>query len=60
MNGKKIGTMVSHEDVQRAVQRFLKDGGIIVRLPEQQGAERPMVGGEKYQDFETLNNLVSK
>ena len=60
MNGNKIRTMVSHEDIQRAVQRFLKDGGIIVRLPEQQGTERQMVGGEKYQDFETLNNLVAK
>jgi len=60
MKGNKIRTLVSHEDIQRAVQRFLKDGGIIVHLPEQNGAERPMVGGEKYQDFETLNNLVSK
>ena len=60
MKDTKIRTTVSHEDVQRAVKRFLKDGGIIVHLPEQQGGDRPMVGGEKYQDFESINNLVQK
>jgi len=57
---KKIRTLVSHDDVQRALQRFLKDGGIIHHLPEQESRGHHMVGGDKYQDYEKLSNLVQK
>jgi len=59
-NKKNLRTVLSHDDIQRAVKRFLTDGGIIVHLPEQQNQAHTMVGGEKYQNYETLSNLVSK
>jgi len=60
MKTKKKTSEVSHEDVQKAVQKFLKDGGIIVQLPEQDSRAYQMVGGEKHQNFESLANLVSR
>jgi hypothetical protein len=57
MSTMKLNQKVSHQDVQKAVQQFLKNGGIIVRLPEQKPQPKPVVGGEKYQDYEPYTAL---
>lgn len=50
---------VTHGEVQMAVKQFLKNGGIIVRLPDQPQLLDPVIGGEKYQNFDSLATLIS-
>ncbi|MCZ6473240.1 MAG: hypothetical protein O7A08_10850 [SAR324 cluster bacterium] len=50
---------LTHEDVHRAVAQFLKRGGVIEQLPEQKSQENPTIGGEKYQDYESLAAIIS-
>lgn len=57
MSTMKLNQKVSHQDVQKAVQQFLRSGGIIVRLPEQKSELKPVVGGEKYEDYESYTAL---
>ncbi len=60
MKPHKLQKKVSHQDVQRALKWFLDDGGLIKHLPDQQTPERPVIGGEKYQNYELLTNLLSR
>ncbi len=59
MKTLKSNRKVSHRDVRDAVKNFLKNGGIIVKLPEQKNQPTTMVGGEKYQDYESFTSLFS-
>lgn len=59
MKRKQMAEPVTHQEVQQALHHFLKNGGLIQRLPAQEKQEQPMVGGDKYQNFESLANLIS-
>ena len=48
---------ISHQDVQAAINKFMKSGGMIDKLPEQGAHDRRMVGEDKYQIYETLTTL---
>ena len=37
---------ISHEGLKRAVQKFIKAGGIIQKLPDQKNVEQKLVGGK--------------
>lgn len=54
---RKPGSQVSHSDVSAAIARFLKDGGMIKKLPEQKAMTSGTVGADKYEAFETLSDL---
>lgn len=56
----KLNPKITHQDVQNAVKRFLESGGIINTLPEEPSDIRPMVGGDRHQNFESLANLFSR
>ena len=54
----RLNQKVTHYDVQEAVEQFLASGGIIVQLPEQKNQQHSMVGGEKYQDYESYTEFL--
>jgi hypothetical protein len=54
---RKATQAITQEEVSLALTRFLKEGGMIRKLPAQNFRVSGMVGGEKYQAFETLNDL---
>ncbi len=37
---------ISHEDLKRAVTNFIKNGGIIEKLPDQKHVMQKLVGGK--------------
>ena len=41
------------------MKQFLDEGGLIIKLPEQKSQEKTVVGGEKYQNFESLTAILS-
>jgi len=41
--GKEKQT-ISHQELQRAIQRFLKEGGMIQKLPDQKSVAHSHVG----------------
>lgn len=59
MRTLKIRNQVSHQQVNMAVRKFLRRGGIIVKLPEQKNQQEVMVGGEKHQNYESLTSILS-
>lgn len=54
---RKASMQVSHADVSAAMARFLKQGGMIKQLPAQKALLSGTVGADKYEVFETLNDL---
>ena len=42
--GKGRKTAVNHEDLQRAIAKYLKSGGRIEKLPEQKSVSNSLVG----------------
>ena len=54
-----FNSKVTHDDVSKAVSQFLNEGGTIVCLPEQKSQDAPVIGGEKYEEFESLASIVS-
>jgi hypothetical protein len=48
---------ISQDEVQLAIQKFLKHGGLIVKLPDQAVRQRKTIGEDKYQIYEALSNL---
>lgn len=50
---KGAKTAISHEEVQRAIDKFKSQGGLIKRLPDQRAPARTLVGG-KYAEFEVI------
>lgn len=55
---KRKGTQaITQQDVSAALARFLKQGGIIKKLPAQRFQCAGTVGGDKYQAYESLTDL---
>lgn len=48
---------VTQDEISAALQRFIKDGGVIHHLPDQEYSEAKTVGDDKYQAYESLSNL---
>ena len=55
---RKQATPISHQEVANAVQQFLKNGGMISKLPDQNYNASSNVGGEKYEAFEAPADLI--
>lgn len=51
----KANNKVTQAEVNAAIQRFVKQGGLIRKLPEQRSQSRQV--GQKYEVYETLSNL---
>jgi hypothetical protein len=54
---RKGTEMITQAEVSAALKRFLSHGGIIKQLPAQNFRPSGLVGGDKYQAFESLNDL---
>ncbi|HEX9841702.1 MAG TPA: hypothetical protein VGC20_03085 [bacterium] len=48
---------ITQQEVSAALARFLKQGGMIKQLPDQNFRPSGPVGGDKYQAYESLNDL---
>jgi hypothetical protein len=48
---------ISQEEVSAALQRFLKKGGAIVKLPDQNYIQAHPVGEDKYEIYESITDL---
>ncbi len=59
MKWRIFGQKVTHQDVRAAVKQFLDDGGIIITLPEEKSEQAPVIGGEKYEEYESLTSLIA-
>ena len=46
MKNKREKSKISSEDLNRAVRKFVRDGGIIQKLPDQKSAGSKQVGGK--------------
>lgn len=46
MKNKREKTEISAEELNRAVRKFVRDGGIIQKLPDQKSAGPKQVGGK--------------
>ena len=53
----KRKSQISQQEVSAALQRFLSKGGVIMKLPDQRYNTQPMIGEEKYDVYETINEL---
>jgi hypothetical protein len=53
-NGRRS---ITQQDIAAALSQFLGHGGMIKRLPAQNFQPAGVVGGEKYQAFETFSDL---
>ena len=59
MNNKnKNKKAITQEEVALAIKKFQENGGIIVKLPDQEFKSHKVVGSEKYQNFESISNLI--
>ena len=54
-NNKKT---ITQEQVAQAIKKFKKNGGIIVKLPDQEFHSNKVVGSDKYQNFESIAALI--
>ena len=59
MKRRILGEKVTHQPVRAAVKQFLDDGGIIVTLPEEKSEQPPVIGGEKYEEYESLTSIIA-
>ena len=50
---------ITHKEVQEALKRFVRHGGMIDKLPEQKSARSEFIGSEKYDTYESLSSLLS-
>ncbi len=46
---------LTDQELQDSIQQFMRDGGMIDKLPEQKHVRGDFVGSEKYDDFEPLS-----
>ena len=46
MKNKREKTKISSEELNRAVRKFVRDGGIIEKLPDQKSVGSKQVGGK--------------
>ena len=54
----KTGNSVTHEEIQSALAKFRKAGGLITRLPNELSPPRKLVG-EKWALYESLLEIVA-
>ena len=52
------GERVTHQDVRNALNKYLDSGGRIVRLPDQKSEQLVVIGGEKYEEYESLTAIL--
>ncbi|MEE8396678.1 MAG: hypothetical protein V3S29_11530 [bacterium] len=55
---KEKKSSISHEELQRAVSKFINEGGIITKLPDQKALGQHRVGG-KWATTEMSGDLTS-
>ena len=55
----KISNKISHQDVREAIRKFEAKGGIIHKLPDQLSMNRPVIGHEKYHNYESLASFLA-
>ena len=53
----KRNNQVSHQEVFAAIQKFVREGGLIKKLPEQSAKRRDIIGDDKYEMYETVSNI---
>jgi hypothetical protein len=53
MKTRKPAHSITHEDVQRAIERFKAQGGLIKRLPDEVVPPRTLVG-TKWAEYEPI------
>ena len=58
MRQRILGDRLTHRDVIKAVQQFLESGGIIEQLPDQKSEQNVVIGGEKYEEYESLTAII--
>lgn len=58
MRQRILGEKVTHQDVRKALQKFLDEGGMIVQLPEQQSDQQVVIGADKYDEYESLTAIL--
>ena len=54
---RKSNPAITQVEISSALARFLKQGGVIEKLPAQNFRPIGTVGGEKYEAYESLNDL---
>ena len=59
MRQRLWGERVTHHDVQKALEKFLERGGAILQLPDQKSEQLVVIGGEKYEEYESLTAIIS-
>ena len=42
----KTNKVITEEDIQKALQKFVKDGGLIKKLPDEVISKNPLVGAK--------------
>ncbi|MBI3991966.1 MAG: hypothetical protein HY342_01725 [Candidatus Lambdaproteobacteria bacterium] len=57
-NNPKSKKTITQEDVAQAIKKFKANGGIIVKLPDQEFRSNKVVGSERYQNFESISTLI--
>lgn len=56
---RKKPRRLTHEQVQEALKRFVRSGGMIAKLPDQKTARSEFIGQEKYDTYESLSSLMA-
>lgn len=59
MRQRILGERVTHHDVRKALNNFLESGGRIVQLPDQKSEQLVVIGGEKYEEYESLSAIIA-
>ena len=59
MKTRKGVKPISHEEVQRAIEKFSAQGGLIKHLPDQVAPSRNLVGS-KWAEFEIIGGTGSE
>lgn len=58
MRQRILADKPTHQEVIKAVRKFLEHGGIIEQLPDQKSEQMVVIGGEKYEEFESLTDII--
>ncbi len=59
MKHRFLSEKVTHQRVRAAVKQFLDEGGIIITLPEEKSEQIAVIGGEKYEEYESLTSIIA-
>lgn len=55
----RINKSISREEIKKAMNEFLKQGGYVTTLPRQNVVSLSIIGEEKYSIYESLQELSS-